>query len=157
MKTLTLKQADRYRTGETEFIFIGSVPHDENCTPAGYSNLQDGKIECIALISQLRRMYGKEPEGCEFFILENHHEFGIYHEAAIFYNIIPEPSKLDCDEMNDVFNNWWNAEVDQTGSEIYALKCEMLPDTWDNEAISELRKLGHSQYQPAKVIKLKVA
>lgn len=142
MKTLTLKQADRYRTGEREFIFIGSVPHDENCTPAGYSNLEDGKIECTALINQLRRIYGKEPEECEFFILENHHEFGIYHEAAIFYNLVTEDLE---------------PESDQTSSEIYALKCEILPDTWDVEAISELRQLGHSQYQPAKIIKLKVA
>jgi len=142
MRTLTLKQADRYRTGEREFIFIGSVPHDENCTPAGYSNLEDGKIECTVLINQLRRIYGKEPEGCEFFILENHHEFGIYHEAAIFYNLISEDTE---------------PETEQSESEIYALKCEILPDTWDNEAISELRQLGHSQYQPAKIIKLKVA
>lgn len=140
MKVLTLAQADRKRflTG-LEFLFIGSVPHEEQCTQAGYEDLKNGEIECEVLINQLRRINGQEPEGCEFFILENHHDFGIYHEAAIFYKEIDEEQE------------------EESESEIYALGCEDIPEAWDMEAKQELRDKGHTQYQPAKVIRLKIA
>lgn len=142
METLTLNQADRRRNESREFIFIGCTPHDEICTPAGYTEpgLKDGQIECKALINQLRRMYGQEPGGCEYFILENHHDFGIYHEAAIFFN---------CSDPD---------ETDTTDTAFdYASKCELIPGKWDAEALQELRAGGHSQHQPAKVIKMKAA
>ena len=156
MQTLTLNQADRSRNDKREFIFIGCTPNDEICTMAGYEAqaLKNGQIECKALINQLRRIYGTEPEGCQFFILENHHEFGIYHEAAIYFNITDENNRqflIDngCD-IQDI-------EPEENKSEIYAYECEQLPDKWDNEALNELRNEGHSQHQPAKVIKMKAA
>lgn len=145
MTTLNLRQADRQRSEEREFLFLGCTPTNENCTQAGYEPeaLKDGQIECEVLINQLRREHGKEPEECEFFILEQTHDFGIYHEAAIFYNQLTE---MEYD----------NGE-DEKVSETYAMKCELLPEQWDEEAKKELRLLGHSMYQPAKVIRMKMA
>lgn len=90
-------------------------------------------------VHQLQRINGKEPEGCEWFILENHHEFGIYYEAAIYFNCPDEETE----------------EEDITLT--YANKCEMLPEKWDEEAKKELRSLGHTMYQPGKVVKMKAA
>lgn len=140
MRTLTLNQADKYRTNEREFIFIGCTPHDEYCTQAG-ANAEDSIIECKALANQLRRIYGREPEGCEFFILHNFHEFGEYYEAAIFFNCSDPDETDETDETDITFD--------------YASKCELIPDKWDTEALQELRLAGHSKYQPAKVIQMK--
>lgn len=138
MRTLTFQQACRYTSNETEFLTIGCTPCEEDCTPAGYDNLESGIIECKALINQLRRLHGIEPEGCEFFIMENFHDFGVYYEACIFYLL-----STDEDETH-------------TDSEIYAFKCERLPEKWDDEAIKELRNAGYfmPKKQTANVINL---
>lgn len=127
-------------TESIEFLSLVSTPHDEICTQAGHD--EDLQImECTALINQLIRGAGQPDPGAEFFIIENTgHEFGPYYEAGIFY--VPTPE--DQEEEN--------------GSEIYAMVIEQnIPDKWDSEALQELKKAGHPNYQPAKVIRLKTA
>lgn len=131
MRILTLTQADSMRNGK-DFIFIGSTPHSEDCTQAG-GDREESILECRILINQLRRLKGQEPEGTQFFILENHHEFGDYFEACIFY------------------------DLDNEAAEAYAFECEELPEYWGEAAKQELREAGHSKHQPAKIIHLKRA
>lgn len=157
-KVITWNRAAGQASEEIEFFSLASTPHDEICTPAGQDeNLQI--LECTALINQLIREQGPAPEGAQYFIVENTgHDFGVYYEAGIFYTQIPEPSQYDIDNETELWQTWWNAEEDQTPSEIYALKMEgSIPEQWDEEAKQELRKAGHPAHQPAKVVKMKAA
>ena len=157
-KVINWKQAANKCNGEIEFLNLTCTPHEEICTQAGQE--PDQQIsECTALINQLIREQGPAPEGAQFFIVENTgHDFGVYYEAGIFYTQIPEPSQYDIDNETELWQNWWNAEQDETTSEIYALSLESnIPDNWDAEALKELREAGHPNYQPAKVVKMKVA
>src|SRR5574339_482545 len=128
------------RTSETkEFITIGPSPAGADCMQIGEENFMHFNIiECNALRNQLIRLHGEPPEGLEFFICKNeHHDFGHYCELACFYKLDPE------------------GEI-TTDSEEYALKCEMLPDDWDEQAIAELRELNYPRFVPvgpAKVVK----
>lgn len=139
------------KTGEQlEFFPLTCTPHNENCTPAG-QNREDQIKECTALINQLIRKAGQPDPGAEFFIIENTgHDFGTYFEAGIFY--IPTPEQEEDEEGQE------DKEEEESQSEIYAMVIEQnIPDTWDEEALQELRASGHTMYQPAKVIKMKAA
>lgn len=140
-KVINWKQAANKCNGEVEFLNLASTPHDEICTPAG-QDLESQILECTALINQLIRSAGQPDTGAEFFIIENTgHDFGIYYEAGIFYQPTPDTD-----------------EAEESQSEIYAMVIEQnIPDTWDEEALQELRASGHTMYQPAKVIKMKAA
>lgn len=131
--------AGRAANNTREYFSLASCPADENCVQAG-DDEDSHVIECEAYISLLRRLHGPEPEGAEFFILRNVHEFGIYHEAAIFFSL---PANTEEDKM--------------TPSMEYALKCETGPEKWDAAALYELREKGHPFHQPAKVIPIKKA
>lgn len=141
METLTYKQAsDRaFNSSLTinspaakDFLSIGSTPHDEFCTQAGAS-YEDMLKECTALKNQLIREKGPTPTGADFFIMKNHHDFGTYLELAIFYTE--------------------GTEEEDSKSQEYAAECELLPDTWDEEAIHELECAGYTPFQ-TKIIKL---
>lgn len=138
MQILTLNQADRQRNYQRDYIVIGCTPYDEDCTQAG-QDANNSIIECKALINQLRREHGKEPDGCTWFILHNFHEFGEYYEAAIFFNT-SDPDETD--EVDDSFN--------------YASECECLPCNWDAEALKELREQNYfiSKRKAATVISI---
>jgi hypothetical protein len=100
-------------TAETDYLEIGSTPCDEPCVPAG-SDSSLAKKECRALMNQLKRMYGEPPETARFKIKSNPHDFGTYYELSVVYAIDNEEG------MN------------------YALKCESLPENWDEQAKLEL-------------------
>lgn len=151
-------KAVKKSSSEIEFLPLASTPHDEQCTQAGQDE-ESQILECTALINQIIREAGHLATGAEFFIIANTgHEFGIYYEVGIFYKIIPEPSQHDIDNKTEVWEKWWNADQDQTPSQIYAMAIEQnIPDKWDAEALQELREAGHPLYQPTKIIKLKRA
>lgn len=127
MKTFTLRQAQTSR--ERDYLVIGSTPNDEICTQCGH-DLPKQIMECEALVNQLRRIHGQEPAGCQFFILENHHDAGIYHEVAIFFTDQEEDEAGDDTSYN------------------YATDVEELPDLWDDAALIELRDRGY--FMPTK-------
>jgi len=135
-----------------EFLTIAPTPHDESCTPAGYDHVKDGEFECAVLIDQLVRIHGEPPGGAEFFICENDHESGIYHEAAIRY-IIPN-DEMDYDEMSEFQQELYDTAAE---AERYAFKMESgIPDKWDEIALKQLKDAGHYLYIPqasAKVVK----
>ena len=128
-----------------DFFSLAPSPHDEECTQAG-QEIGDNIIECRALVGQLIRIHGEPPEGAEFILIRNDHEFGTYYEAGIFFAMLTE------EEMDEA-----EADADETPSMLYAQKCESgIPDKWDAQAIEEIKEAGHTKYlpkQPAKVVK----
>ncbi|MBP7109823.1 MAG: hypothetical protein KBA90_14785 [Chitinophagaceae bacterium] len=127
-----------------DFFSLAPSPHDEECTPAG-EEVSDQIIEVKALIGQLMRIHGELPEGAEFVLIRNDHEFGTYYEAGIFY------------EMNEPNYDEEEEDEEETPSLLYAQKCESgIPDKWDAEALNEMKEAGHTKFlpkQPGKVVK----
>jgi len=132
METLTYKQACNRSTTGRDFFSLAPTPVDEDCIQAG-GDYTDNLKECTALCNQLVRQHGKPPIGTEFFIMENHHDFGTYLELAIFYTE--------------------GTEEEESESQLYAANCESLPTLWDEEAIHELENAGYTPFQ-TKIIKL---
>ena len=94
-----------------DYIYIGATPCDEDCEPVG-GNIMKMKKECRAYINQLRRVYGKEPNGAHMSLRKEEHDFGIYYEVICAYTT-------------------------QDGM-TYALKLESGCENWDQEARIEL-------------------
>jgi len=100
-----------------DYINIGSAPANESCAQVGDINYpEQSRKECQALISQLRRELGEEPEGAQLSVKSFQHDFGSYHEVVCYY-----------DDQNEETVN-------------YAFKCESeLPYSWDEKAKEELK------------------
>lgn len=122
-----------------EFLTIGPVPNEERCTPAG-ENYDAGLLECQIYADQLVRQHGALPEGCELVIIENHHEFGTYHEVGVCYKMYDEADEEHAGEY--------------TASEIHASTLESGCEIWDDIARQQLIEAEHPLYV-AKVIKMK--
>lgn len=101
-----------------DVIYIGNTPNDEPCTQVDQSvdYLPAQKRECEVLAGQLTRMYGEPPTGASFCIMKNYHDFGVYYELVVRYLVGNEEA------------------------EDYALRCENLPDHWDDTARRQLSK-----------------
>jgi hypothetical protein len=102
-------------------IEIGASPSNEECAQCGIDPDfgERNRAECRALMHQLRRVHGDEPEGARLYIKANPHDFGTYREVAC---------KFDSD--------------DETAT-AYALLCEEdTPQQWDDEARAELAAAG---------------
>jgi len=144
LQKLSWDAAARRCNDRREFFSLAPTPHDEECTQAG-QDIPDNIKECTALIGQLIRVHGEPPEGAEFILIRNDHEFGTYYEAGIFYMMPPEE---DFESENEEF---------ESPSMEYAQKCESgIPDKWDAEAIKELTEGEHTRFmpkQPGKVVK----
>lgn len=99
-----------------DFVYIGPSPAEEDCAQVGSDNYHElARKECSALIAQLRRQFGQEPDGAELRVKRESHDFGSYLEVVCYYD-----------------------ERSQAAIE-YAYKCEgNLPATWDEEARREL-------------------
>lgn len=132
MKTMNLQAAINRCGLRRNFLNLAGAPNDEEAIRAGGDRTL-ATLECQTLMEQLIREHGEAPDGAEFFIMENHHDFGIYYDLSIFY---VEPDDVDDGET--------------TPSLEYALKCESIPDRWDNEAIASLVKAGHPKYAELK-------
>ncbi len=56
-----------------------TTPFDEKCAQLGEDNyMQNARIEAHAYINQLIRVHGENPEGTNFRITQNPHDFGMY-------------------------------------------------------------------------------
>jgi hypothetical protein len=102
-----------------EILNLAPTPLDENCSEVGDINYREEALKEIhAFINQLRRQFGKEPEGCRYKITSNRHDFGTYYDLDIVFY---------ADDENE------------TETEKYAYNVENnLPYNWDEEAIKEL-------------------
>lgn len=102
-----------------ESIYLGESPADEPCQQVGtdtYDPLM-AKAECRALINQIRRICGDEPDGARLKIKSNSHDFGTYQSVEVYY----DPNNEQATE--------------------YAFLCEeKYPENWDAKAIRELHQ-----------------
>ena len=100
---------DRYELGTT-------VPHEEHCSQVGAPNFSiTSRMEARALISQLLRIHGPEPQGAVLKIISCPHDFGTYYDVAVEYDDASEEA------------------------EAYMLKIDGgVPDNWDEQARKEL-------------------
>lgn len=101
-------------------IYIGEVPAGEDAAQVGADNYaNDGRKQCLALIHQLRRMFGKEPFAARLKITDNPHDFGSYYSVDCVY------------------------DDSQPEAQAYAFRCENeFPEHWDDEAKAELKLTG---------------
>lgn len=99
-----------------DYLTIGTVPANEDCQQVGAN--YDGSIarkECNAFINQLRREFGKEPEGVRLAVKSFPHDFGSYLEVVCYYS-------------------------DDNKARDYAFKCESEASCeWDEQAKLELQ------------------
>lgn len=62
---------------------VGCSPSSEECAQVGRDDYYHrAKVECHAYINQLRRMFGREPEGASLRVKVNPHDFGTYHSVV---------------------------------------------------------------------------
>ena len=103
-----------------DYITIGCSPVDEDCAQVGQADYHERALaECKALIGQIRRVFGEEPEQAQLKIKAFPHDFGTYHEVVCYFN------------------------DDEDESMRYAFAVEgRLPDNWDKEAREELQAKG---------------
>lgn len=110
-----LSYASLSRMMQRDFLDLGPTPNEENCVQIGTHDLSQNILECEVYAKQLERMFPDMPDGCEFFLERNEHDFGVYYEVGILYH--PD------NEMETK----------------YAFTVEtQLPRKWDEMAINEL-------------------
>ena len=99
-----------------EIIEIGTTPYEEECAQVGQDGYRaQAQKECAAYRSQLRRVFGEEPDGARLKIKGNSHDFGTYFEVACYFD--PE----------------------NEAAATYAYRCEAeAPAQWDDAARMEL-------------------
>lgn len=101
-----------------DYIEIGPGPFDETCEQANVSgsNYDRMRAECRALIGQMRRIMGVEPEGARLSVRFNRDGDYGYYDVVCHYD---RKIQLAVD---------------------YAYKCESeCPAKWDATALKELR------------------
>ena len=98
------------------YIDLGSAPFVEDCAQVGRDDYYDqARKECRAYIRQLRRTFGKEPDGASLTVMSNPHDFGSYLSVVCYFDLHV------------------TAAVD------YAFQCESAgPQQWDDVARQEL-------------------
>lgn len=100
-------------------IYLGESPCAERCTQVGSDGYGTRAMkECQALINQLRRVFGEEPDGATLVIRTEHHSEGSRYAVHC---------KFDSNKMPSID---------------YAFKCESeYPEHWDLLAKQELHIL----------------
>jgi len=77
-------------------MYIGESPWGETCAQLGSDDYHEqASAECRRFIEQIRRHYGKEPEGARLFIKRNPHDFGTYLSVECQFEW--DPSEMDED------------------------------------------------------------
>jgi len=135
-RILSFAQAQAEAKSDTECFNIGPTPYNEDCTPAGI-NHSDSIFECAVYVRQLIRTYGDPPQGCEFFIMRNEHDYGTYYDANIFFKMTKEDDGIITAQ-----------------SEKYAFKVENGLAYWDDQSKQELIN-GEHHLHTCKVIDIK--
>ena len=66
---------------------VTSTPHEEPCAQLGRAGYEArARLECRALIGQLRRELGEPPDGSYFRLAGNPHDFGTYYTVRYHYD-----------------------------------------------------------------------
>lgn len=91
-----------------DYLTIGSAPADEECAQVGepdYGN--KARRECRAYIAQLRREFGREPEGANLVTRFFPHDSGTYLEVVCYYeDDVPESVEYAYRLERDALPNW---------------------------------------------------
>jgi len=104
-------------------LCIGSSPYDEPCAQLGREGYHEqARQECRALIGQLRRMFGPEPDGARLYLNRNQHDFGVYLTVECAYA----------------------ADVEKAAGYAFMLEAK-LPARWDAQALRELSQTDHGE------------
>lgn len=108
-------------------------------------------------------MYGPPPEGCQFCLIRNPHEFGTYYEAGLIYTDTDEDEEVEADieYLQREAAGIPHPEIDplqakQAAMWDYINKLEHGADKWDDEALAELCQAEHPKHF-TKIIQLKIA
>jgi hypothetical protein len=96
----------------------GTTPPEESCAQVGsreYDYHDRARKEAKALIGQLRRMLGEEPDNARLSVKSHPHDFGTYLTVVCHY-----------DDEDPI-------------SSAYAVRCDdEMPSEWDEQARQEL-------------------
>ncbi|WP_188930067.1 hypothetical protein [Puia dinghuensis] len=111
------RTVESFNLSKNDYMSLGPTPASEPCVQIG-EDISLSIAECKIYMDQLLRRLGNPPDGCNFFLLKNYHDFGTYYEAAVCYD--PENEQaLD-----------------------YALKAEAGDDRWDELARQQIIEKG---------------
>lgn len=95
-----------------DYITIGSTPSGEDCAQVGtWDYMRKSRRECRAFINQIIREHGEPPEGASLRIKSFSHDFGTYHEVAVYYD---DSNTAACDYAIGVEGNtaeYWDSEA----------------------------------------------
>jgi hypothetical protein len=70
-----------------DYVEIGPCPHDEEAAQLGQPDFDAKNIaECRQFIRAIRIKCGEPPEGAELRMKSNPHDFGVYREAAVYFD-----------------------------------------------------------------------
>ena len=102
-------------------ISIGSSPCDSECAQLGDDGYHSrAMVECSALIAQIKRELGSEPEGAFLKIKNCPHDFGSYYDVICVF------------------------DTENAKARNYAFKCESdTPMRWDEVARRFLKDAGY--------------
>lgn len=112
-----------------DYLVLGPVPVEEECVPCGgMGDAYLAKKETEIYADMLRRVL-PPPETANAYIKVKRfeHEFGPYHEAAVFFD----------------------TEDDTATVYAYDIECD-LPERWDEEAIRQLDQAGITGWHAAR-------
>lgn len=114
---------------------IASSPWGEPCAQVG----QDGygilaQAECKALIGQIRRVFGNEPEGARLFVKSNAHDFGSYYEVAVRFDESKRKAEAWAERVSEKYPEKWDEtalrELSDSEARGYVLKDWPLKQEW---------------------------
>jgi len=96
----------------TEAVDIGCAPYEEPCAQLGEDGYERrAQRECRALIRQLRRMHGNEPQGAELRVTRNPHDWGVYLSVACVFDPGAEAAVQYAQQVVDGLPSRWDAEA----------------------------------------------
>lgn len=99
-----------YGPHETDYINIGSTPHDEPCIGVGHEDYYTKGIEEVRRFARQIRHHYPPPVGAVVKVKAFDHDFGRYHEVVVIFALEDEEAQeyaymVDADPKN-VLSKW---------------------------------------------------
>ena len=94
-----------------DFFTIGPVPVEEDCMQVGNENYTKFSIiECETFIDQIKRQFPNLNETVKLKTKSFVHDFGTYHEVAIWFESDDEESVEDAYKIDNELPNVWDEQ-----------------------------------------------
>lgn len=88
-------------------FFMCTTPHGEHCAQVGSPDYQENaRAEADAFINQLQRVYGEEPSGAYFKVVECTHDFGIYLDIRFNFDDEIQAHLAYLEQIEDGIEHW---------------------------------------------------